>query len=612
MRKRIATQTVWAATVVCTLWCVAPAWSSEPSPRTQRFGNTTGAVRTARGALVTEAVKGKLTPEVIELYYRYAEQCARAAAPADKVTDDFWKWFAAKGAVREGILAGMDCSHAGRIIGCLAELRSEFKGDVDRYWQLAIAFSLVYGRAGDESIRQWDWVAKGRPAPGMIESFRYYMTHKSRMLFPLQTTPWPLLVHVADIDVPIAERKWVLSKYRGRSLKSLDRIHSDPRYIHEGGGGVGKMSEKAAVPFALDKILQDGGVCSQKAYYAASVLKSLGVPAFRLVGEAHAWEGWALPGKRNQYTLVYGPAVGRQRGSMKCPLKRLAVQQHEVEMRAAAMSESYSGYLMARIAAAAYALVPQDRRAQASGLLWSALSRNGHCVEVWRHLAQTCLDGVIPDTQANKVYPLAVRTLADQPQMTYEIFATLISPKLRATKNADKGAISHTIGAIEQEISRYDRLGRNDLGLLLRNLLGSYVATIKGSTVLCEQYSAWLAEPKLASGKKSMELRRYKALVKHLIKLTDRRAARLDQAKFLFKEIARQPARLPASKKAKKKNPNAKGKINKRYVLVAGIYVKTLRKLGKKDQAALLKAKIAQLTAEEKQVRPNVDDSPGM
>ena len=284
MRKQFAAPTMWTVTVVCALWCVAPAWSAESSPRTQRSEDTTGAVRGARDAVVAEAVKGKLTPKVIDLYYRYAEQCARAAAHGEKVTDEFWKWFDANAAIRKGILAGMDCADAGRVVGCLAELRGEFKGDVDRYVQLAIAFALAYGRAGDGSIRQWDWVAKGRPSPGMIESFGYYMAHKGEMLLPLEAASWPLLVHVADIDAPIAERKWVLSKYRGRSLESLRRLHSDPRYIKEGGGSARKMGKKEGAPFALPRILQDGGgllaeslLCRSR----AEVARGAGLPTRR-------------------------------------------------------------------------------------------------------------------------------------------------------------------------------------------------------------------------------------------------------------------------------------------------------------------------------------------
>ena len=199
MAACLATPTAWVTAAVCGLSILASGWTVQSASGAGQRGESAKAVRRARDALVAEAVKGKLTPKVIELYYRYAEQRARTAAPADKVTDDFWKWFDANPAIRERILAGMDCAYAGHIVGRLAELRSEFGGDVDRYSQLVIAFALVYGRAGDESIRQWKWVAKGRPVPPMVESFRYYMAHDREMLFPLEATPWPLLVHPARL-----------------------------------------------------------------------------------------------------------------------------------------------------------------------------------------------------------------------------------------------------------------------------------------------------------------------------------------------------------------------------------------------------------------------------
>jgi len=538
-------------------------------------------------------VKGKLTPNVIELYYRYAEQRARTSTPAGKVNDDFWKWFDASPVVRKGILAGMDCAYAGHAIGRLAELRSEFGADVDRHSQLAIAFALVYGRAGDESIllsiRGRPRDARGRPAPSMIESFRYYTDHKGEMVFPLQGPTWPLLVHVADNDVPIVERDWVLSRYRGRPLKSLGGLYGEPRYT--GTTGAPTVSKEEGTPVTLPMILEHGGACLQKSYYAKAVLKSLGVPAFRVIGRAHAWEGCVLPGK--SYVVAYhgGP---HKFGRMNCPLTRASVGLHEVEMRVAAASESYTGYLDARIAAAAYAMVPQSRRSQATGLLRAALVRNGHCTEVWRHLAQACVDGLLGDAEARELYPSSLRGLAEHPQMTYEIFTTLISPKLRATKNVDERAFSDIARAIEREARRYERLNRDDLGVRLRNRLGSYAAAVKGSSAVCKLYHSWLGVSE------SRTKGWYMDLVRHLINLTRGKEALPYRAKFLADELARQPARFPPSSKARKRNPKAQGKLNERYVLLAATSAKTLRVLGREDEAGRIEAEVAQLTGKEK------------
>lgn len=252
MDKGLRTRTTWVTAAVCGLSILASGWTVQSAPGAEQPGPAADAVRSARDALVAEALKGELTPRLIDLYYRYAEQVARRAAPADKVTDDFWKWFDASPTIREGILAGMDCAYAGHVIGRLAELRSAVGRHVDRYSQLAIAFALVYGRAGDESIllsirgRRKD--AKGRPAPSMIDSFRYYTDNKSEMLFSLQETPWPLLLHVVDNDLPLVKRNWALSRYRGRSLESLRRLLSEVAY--SGAEGAHKVVQVATVEAA--------------------------------------------------------------------------------------------------------------------------------------------------------------------------------------------------------------------------------------------------------------------------------------------------------------------------------------------------------------------------
>ena len=299
-----------------------------------------------------------------------------------------------------------------------------------------------------------------------------------------------------------------------------------------------------------------------------------------------------MPGK--PYKMTYGAALGRKSGKMKCPLTRTGVRQHEVEMRVAAMSESYEGYLAARVAAAAAAMVPQERRGQATGLLWAALSHNGHCTEVWRHLAQASADGLLADAEAEKVYPAALRILADHPQMTCEVFTTLISPKLRATKTVDARTLAENTRTIEHEARRYERLKRDDLDAGLRNLLGNYVAAVKGPSAVCELYYSWLGVSE--SRRKGW----YMDLVRHLIKLTRGKKALPARAKFLADELARQPVRHPPSGRAKRKNPNAQGKLNARYVLLASTHAKTLRALGKKDEAARLEAEIAELTRKDK------------
>jgi len=285
------------------------------------------------------------------------------------------------------------------VIPCLWELKKTYGRQFDQFRHLGLAFAFVYGQAKGETIRaDWmDWVAAGRPVPSCSESFGYYLQHQGEMLYALDILPWPLLLHIADNDVPMAEREWALRHYRDRSLESLGRIHSDPKYIT---GDRARTYTEVSGAMAIPAILQRGGVCSQQAYYASGVFKCLGVPSVRLLERWHAYEGW-LAGER-PYHVLYGGTGGRKNGYFLCPLTRKRKIQYEFAMLAAAMNLSYERYRNSL--AACHIFLLQAEKAHYLTLLNQALEENPYCTEAWKLLADACREGWIRPEEGWEVY----------------------------------------------------------------------------------------------------------------------------------------------------------------------------------------------------------------
>jgi len=200
------------------------------------------------------ALKGQLSEELISEFYQYALANAKKQIPAP---DEFWKWLAKNKELQRGLLVGLHPEYNSHVIEHLQELRSTFVSEVEQYPHLALSFAFVYGATKGETIRApWmSWVAKSREVPSCSESFAYYINNQDKMLYSLNQLPWPLLLYVADNDVPLSERQWVLSRYAGRSIDGLGRLHTEPDYVK--GARAKKRAKLAGAPMALPRIMSD-------------------------------------------------------------------------------------------------------------------------------------------------------------------------------------------------------------------------------------------------------------------------------------------------------------------------------------------------------------------
>ena len=315
------------------------------------------------------AKQGQLSDELISVYYQYALGNAKEKIPTSK---EFWSWLSRNKVIERGLLVGLDPEYNPHVVTNLQELRKKFGTKVEQYPHLALAFSFVYGAAKDKSIRHhWiRWVnVASRKVPSCRESFGYYMDNKDKMVYRLNELSWPMLLYVADNDVPLAERQWVLDRYAGRPITKLGRLHNEPVY------------RTGTSPVEIPKILQEGATCYRLAYFSYSVLKSLGVPAYKIGGPGHVYEGWIVKGEK--LTAKIGESLGLRNGSVLCPLTRKIGREYEIRLLTSAIGLSYERYLKSKIACYAYKILPADSKKKAVGLLEAAMKNNPYVIESW-------------------------------------------------------------------------------------------------------------------------------------------------------------------------------------------------------------------------------------
>ncbi len=330
-----------------------------------------------------------------------------------------WNWLEQVPAIKQGLLAAMYPGFHPEVLACLDRLYRHDETHVEQYPHLALAFSLVYGAANGQDFRpdylQW-WVSQNRDVPALEDSFEFYIQHRDKMLYSLNTFSWPLLLYVVDNDIPLDERDWVLDHYAGESLDNLDGIYGHIK--HNGGAEAYTRAQSQApgVPMALNQIFADGGVCSQQAYYSSRVFKSFGVPSVRLLQPGHSFMTWVCGGTRLR-TNYGGDHSSRKNEFFFNPNKRIDQKGYEFQMLVSAINLSSERYLKSEIAAIVFDTLPGDSKKQAQALLDLAIEKNRYVAHVWLLYAKACREGLFPQETGLALYAKAEALLPEYPEL---------------------------------------------------------------------------------------------------------------------------------------------------------------------------------------------------
>lgn len=451
-----------------------------------------------RTALLQQAAEGRLTDDLIALYRAYAVARVQERF-ADAVPPEFWPWLDSKQSVRDGLLAELDPERDDRVLRSLDTLRRAYGKRLDTYHQLALAFAFVWGRAGSTGVRCHPRAA-GRAARLEIgDAFGFYLQNERAMSSPLRQTPWPLLVHVANNDLPMEQRRWVVRKYPRRSVRAFGKLYYDVPYDYAKLEGRPSLGDR---PYTLENILKYGGFCGDRTYFASRVLKSLGVPSMFDHGRgergAHAWVAWIAPHGKG-YKLSSSGRFDYDRyytGKIRDPLTGRAILDRDAELVAAAVGKSYRGYLDALIGCKVYGLFARDERDKGLGVLKDTVTRNAFCARAWRILADACVEGTLPQAQGEQMLEHMLTAFSKYPDLTAEVLGKILRARFATSEENQPKAIAGNLRTLDKAFKIYERARRPDLAVELRVLQGDYLASmghpreaLKVYADACERYA---------------------------------------------------------------------------------------------------------------------------
>ncbi|MHC4601279.1 MAG: hypothetical protein ACYS47_19970, partial [Planctomycetota bacterium] len=238
------------------------------------------------------AIRTDLSDALVDrLVASHLDRIEKAYIPlAGTIPDGFLEWLRDHGEVRRVFWPALSPHYddIGAAIRVLDALRREEPDLVLEIPHLAVALAVVRDSEDAPFTSRYYtiWaVVKEQftPISTPLAVFRYFADEerRSRFVFPIDEIPWPLLVHVVDIDVSLEEARWALKTF-GECGDSLGKIYHKVVYDHDKANrGVTKLGKR---PYTLANLLKHGGVCGDQAHFCSRVCKSLGVPAMKVAG----------------------------------------------------------------------------------------------------------------------------------------------------------------------------------------------------------------------------------------------------------------------------------------------------------------------------------------
>jgi len=162
-----------------------------------------------------------------------------------------------------------------------AELHAAEEAKVVAYADLAVAFAAA------EPLAHY----RRQPDPAsLVESFRYYTDPARRLRHDMKAMPFEVLRYLADTRLSLAERDWAATTYNRKDpVGAYFHVKYDMPHFEKG-----RAKRIDSTAYTLANLAAVGGVCLDRAYYAAEVCKAVGMPAAIVHGRGgagveHAW-----------------------------------------------------------------------------------------------------------------------------------------------------------------------------------------------------------------------------------------------------------------------------------------------------------------------------------
>ena len=236
---------------------------------------------------------------------------ALAALTADTAHYAFAQWLFATPEAMESLLLSLKPEDdAAQALHVWAVLAAEDPEARTKYRELALACALVFDKPFTP-----DWNGERLQIPAS-QRYDYYKQHneKGDLATRIHRLPAADLVWVVCAPVPISEMDWALKKLHLRQ-KNWGSAYDMVKYDME-KAVTGKM-KKPYESYTFAEILDKGGICGDRAYFAVNTARAAGIPAVVLGGDgkrgAHAWIGyesdegeWSFTGRMDGYSAGHG------------------------------------------------------------------------------------------------------------------------------------------------------------------------------------------------------------------------------------------------------------------------------------------------------------------
>lgn len=181
--------------------------------------------------------------------------------------------------------------------------------DRARYLNLAIACSLV---APDFAQSGGMLRSPSEPLLTIQQVYDYYveMDGKRKLLADVKKMSVTDLLLVVDVRLTRSEFDWVHKKLSYRRSE-WGKAYESVKYVMERA----TQGEDPYETYTFEEILKEGGVCRDRAYYAANTAKCMGIPATYVAGDGdrgpHAWVNIMTSEKEWTGSGSYGYKTGR-------------------------------------------------------------------------------------------------------------------------------------------------------------------------------------------------------------------------------------------------------------------------------------------------------------
>ena len=378
-----------------------------------------------RGRLSRGAEKQVIADLVNRIEAMYAEQ-----ADADVLA-----WLADRPEIREAFWLAIDphYDYPLQVVSMLGQLINAAPQNVEQFYHLAIAIAVVHDDPKAASNSQYFLIwgvekQQFQPRPDPVAIFNYYTQPQMSKVaaVPLDKLVWPLLVHLADLDLNAHETQWVAGRYKN-GRQNLAGTYTEVPY--DNNKLEGKATSLGSRPYTMANILQYGGVCVDQAHYASRVMKSLGIPAVKVRGDGryggngHAWTGYLSAGRRSaafaftgryDYDYYYvGYVLDPQRSTM--------ITDRSMAMDLSAALRDYHDFVQARALVRVARSLFHQHPEVGLALTEAALKINPLVQEAWLHVLDYFAIGKLDRKAVGKWMNTMMKEVKDHPDLIWQV-----------------------------------------------------------------------------------------------------------------------------------------------------------------------------------------------